>query len=65
MRSVYVAYSKKYPYLPIAVADTPKELGEILGVNRNNILSPISRLKSGQLKSSRYHRVEIEDDYEL
>lgn len=65
MRSVYVAYSKKYPYLPIAVADTPAELAKLIGVHRNNILSPISRLKSGKLKSSRYHRVEIEDDYEL
>ena len=64
MRSVYVAYSKEYPYLPIAVADTPKELGEILGVNRNNILSSIRRPKSGNLKSSRYHRVEIEDEEE-
>ena len=61
---VYVAYEKKWPHLPIAVADTPKELGMILGVNKNYILSSISNLKNGHLKNSRYHRVVIEDDDE-
>lgn len=59
---VYVAYEKVWPYLPIAVADTPKELGMILGVNKNYILSSISNLKNGHLKTSRYHRVEVEDE---
>lgn len=34
---VYVKYSAKYPYLPVAVADSKAELAEMLGVSRNNV----------------------------
>lgn len=59
---VYVAYSKQYPYLPIAVADSPRELARLVGVKRNIISAHISWLKSGRAKTSPYHRVEVEEE---
>ena len=59
---VYVAYAREWPYLPIAVADSPGELAALLGIRRNLINSAISRLKRGDVKTSPYHRVEVEEE---
>lgn len=34
---IYVAYAREYPYLPIAVADSVKELSDITGESMNTI----------------------------
>ena len=36
---VYVKYDKKEPHLPVAVADSKKELAEQLGISLHNVLS--------------------------
>ena len=59
---VYVAYAWEWPYLPIAVADSPGELASLLGIRRNLINFAISRLKRGDVKTSPYHRAEIEEE---
>lgn len=55
--------------LPIAVADTAKELAEMLGmVSANSIYSSLSRAEAkrreGRPAQSRYVTVEVEDDVE-
>ena len=40
--SLYVRYSKEPPYLPEAVADSPKELSEMTGISRGVIMSSLS-----------------------
>lgn len=50
--------------LPVAVADTVKELAKIVGVKENTIHSSISHMKSGRIKTSIYRRVEVEDEEE-
>jgi hypothetical protein len=52
--------------LPIAVADTASELGNMLGVTKNAVLCSIQHQKSGFVKKGRYRRVYIgEDEDEL
>lgn len=43
--------------LPIAVADTAKELARMLGVSHNSVYSEISRGYGG------YHKVVIDDEW--
>ena len=64
MAVIYIAYSRVWPYLPIAIADSPRELGALCGVTNRCVSKAISELKSGRLKTSPYHRVEIEEDEE-
>lgn len=47
--------------LPIAIADSPKELAEMVGVKANSISSQITRAERGYLTVGKalYHRVEI------
>lgn len=59
---LYLRVTKDKYELPIAVADSPRELAQMLGVTRASILSSISHAKSGRLKSSSYKVVEVEDD---
>lgn len=58
-QSVWVAYSKKWPYLPIAVAYSADELAQIVGVRKNLIESTFSKYRHGKLSRSRFHKVEI------
>lgn len=43
---VFIKYSSKYPYLPVAVADSVKELSEEVGVNCISIYSSLKRANS-------------------
>lgn len=52
---VFVKYSKKFPYLPEAVADSKEELAKILGKRLNLVESSISK------GYKTYKEVEIED----
>lgn len=44
--TLYVKYDSKYPYLPIAVADTKKELAQMLGVDESVVYSSFSHHRS-------------------
>ena len=48
--------------LPVAVADSIKELARIVGVSRDNIKSSASKHRRGLVKRSRFVSVEIEDE---
>lgn len=48
--------------LPVAVADTARELAEIVGTTTNNIISQCSHRRKGRLKSSRFRMIEIEEE---
>lgn len=58
---VWVAYSKEYPYLPVAIASSASELAKIIGVNTNAVESLWSKFKHGKVTRTRYARVLIEE----
>lgn len=60
-RYVWVAYQRKQPRLPEAIADTAEELARKVGTTRNNIESSASKARSGKYKNSRYMCVYIGD----
>ena len=57
-----MAVSQDKYELPTAVADTARELGRMIGVKENTILTHISLIKKGQLKRQKYFRIEIEEE---
>lgn len=59
---VYMAIDRDEYELPYAIADSSKELAEMVGKSQNTIESSISRLKHGAYKTSRYIVVEVDDE---
>ena len=59
---VWVAYQKKKPWLPMAVADSATELADICGVPRNTVISAASKLLHGKLRRARYACVYVGGD---
>ena len=58
-RAVWVAYSTKPPYLPVAVADTAEQLAALLGVHRTTVAACWRRYCKGQARRTCYHRVPL------
>ena len=56
-RHVWVAYSNRPPGLPLAVADTAKELAAIAGVSCSTVRGCWMRYQRGQCRRTRYHKV--------
>lgn len=56
--TLYMKCTTDHLELPIAVADTAKELARMMGVSHNSVYSDISRGYGG------YHKVVIEDEQE-
>ena len=52
---IYIKYNSKPPYLPVAVADSPKELARKVGTTASNVSSSISHGRRT------YAVVEVED----
>ena len=61
---VYLKVSHDKYELPLAVADSVKELSRICGVPENNISSLISKYEHGAMKWTSYRKVVIPDDLE-
>lgn len=59
---LYLAVSLDRYELPIAVADSARELEQMLGLGRGTVVSHISKVKQGRLKKQKYFRVEIEEE---
>jgi hypothetical protein len=57
-----MAVSQDEYRLPIAIADTAKELAEIFGTNESNVKSIASKGKHGNIKNPRYIAVEIDKE---
>lgn len=58
---IYMKVSNDKYQLPVAVADTAKELAEICNTTANNIYSHISKNEKGIYKKVVYIKVEIEE----
>ena len=61
---VWMAVSQDKLSLPVAIADTAKELAELLGTTENNVKSSASKSKHGVYKNSRYIAVRIDEESE-
>lgn len=61
MINVYMAVTTDKYELPIAVADTVKELSELTGTSKNAISSAICKKKSGRISGKKFIRVEIDE----
>lgn len=57
-----MAVSKDEYRLPIAIADTAKELAELFGTNENNVKTIASKGKHGNIKNPRYIAVRIDEE---
>jgi len=60
---VYLSVTSDKYELPVAIGDSPKELGAILGVTNNAISSAIGHNKTGLIRGTKYIKVWI-DDYD-
>ncbi len=58
---VWIAYSAEYPYLPIEIASSARELAKAVGVEACSVISEASRLAHGKKERTRYARVLIEE----
>lgn len=61
-RTVYMKVTDDEYELPVAIANTMKELAQILGVKKDTISGYISRYNRGLASHSAYRKVEIDDD---
>lgn len=59
---VWMEVTKDKYQLPVAVADSLKELSEITGVSRNAISQSACRMRSGQHLRGRFLSVEINEE---
>ena len=47
--------------LPLAVADTARELGEMMGTNKHNVETFVSKNSNGRIKVEKYLKVRREE----
>lgn len=59
---LYLAVSPDVYELPFVVTDSLKELSNLTGVKKNNILSAISKKLSGVTIGIKFLRIEVDDD---
>ena len=64
MSIVWIAYDKKPPHLPVAVANTSYGLADMMGLKEKTIRPEITRWKNGNshYEYERFAMVEVEDD---
>lgn len=56
---VWVAYDREYPYLPIATADSAKELAKKAEVSCRTVFNRWIGYSTGRYRRSRFHRIKI------
>ena len=61
LQQLYVAYDPSPPHLPIAVADTQKDLAAMLGIQAGSICKYLYRLKEGQSGDEKYRAVCVDE----
>ena len=61
---VWMALSQDKFSLPVAIADTAKELAELLGTTENAVKSEASKGRHGIIKKPRYISVRIDEESE-
>lgn len=60
--TIWMAVSTDNLELPEAVADTPHELGKMVGVNGRTVITQLSKYNTNKIRSCRYRKVEVEED---
>lgn len=61
---LWVAVTQDEYELPVAVADTARELAEMFGVKTMTVISDVSRYRRKQMKT-RFRCVDVEDDGDI
>lgn len=56
---VWIAYQKHKPHLPIAIADSSRELAQKIGVDASTVRSCWEKYQSKKCKNTRYHRIKV------
>lgn len=59
---LYICVTSDKYELPIAVAESKKELARMLGVTTNTVAESLSRVRQGSAKWSKYKEVEADDE---
>ena len=62
---LYLAVSPDRYGLPIAVADSARELERMLGLGRGTVISHISKVRHGTRRKQKYLKIGIDDEEEL
>lgn len=60
--TIYMKVTKDKYELPVAIANSVQELARICNTTANNIYVEMWQQSTGKRKTSRYHKVEVEDD---
>lgn len=60
-----MAVSQDQYELPVAVADSERELEHMLNLRKGTVASHISFFKSGRVKRQKYFRIEINDEEDM
>lgn len=56
---IWVAYSRRQPFLPVAVADTMDEIAQLTGATKSGVRSAWWYYTTGKRKFSRFHKVRV------
>lgn len=60
--TLYLAIGPPPYELPLAVADSPTELGRMVGAPADTVRTHVCRAMRGQVRSIKYIRVDVEED---
>ena len=58
--TLYMEITQDKYQLPLIVADTPKELARLCGVNTQYIWTYLNHVKNGRIKKPKFIKVEVE-----
>ena len=61
LQQLYVAYDPSPPHLPIAVADTQKDLAAMLGIQAESICKYLYRSRKEQSGNEKYRAVCVDE----
>lgn len=62
MKKLYLEITKDEYALPLAVAESPRELSRMVGTSKQYINSVINKHKTGESKRPRFIEVEVPDE---
>ena len=60
--TLYLAIGPPPYELPLAVADSPTELGRLVGAPADTVRTHVCRAMRGQVRLVKYIRVDVEED---
>lgn len=60
-RRIWIMYQRQAPYLPLAIANTARELSAMTGESIGNIRSTANKIHAGKIKNGRFAYVEVDE----